>query len=967
MTPEHWQRITDILESALEQPLEERTAYLDSVCSDDAELRAEVESLVSEHDRMTGFLDKPAFESTSLAEEFSLHNVAELRDGSSDRMNWSGTLLKGRYRIERELGSGGVGIVYLARDEQLHSRPVVVKALQDDSFRNPWFQRKFLQEIEALSRLDHPGIVSVSDTGEMPDGKLFYVMQYVEGHTLRSEIQPGGLDLKRAGQIILQISQALAAAHEKGILHLDLKPTNVMIQEMGGGEMRVKLIDFGVARIKDPGFKGTTDLSSLSGTPDYMAPEQVLGKASVASDIYALGLIAYELVTGRRFLKVQSRRERAEGQGAETSPPPRKVRPEFPLEAQNAILKALAFEPHQRFDEARSFAEAFLNAFGTLESRNRHLTISRKWAAVAACLAMGLALVGWRSLAAWRSATAADREPVLRRIAKPRLMLAGLSPDGQQIAGFRPGTGQLWIDNLKTGDSRQLISEEIRSDFTWSPNSQEIAFVSRGLDGKFSKVEVVSVQSGARRVIFESPEFPPLQGWSPDGSQLVCRRDLPDSRKQIEHLSLADGHLRPIFTTIALSKDFRASPDGRFIVYSTAPDGNNWDIYVARLSGGESQEVRLTDDVSGDGSPIWSPTGDTVYYCRMGPGYGDLWGVRIDPETGQRVGEPFQVAKLGVTMLPGWVIDPHGDLIYQSSRERRPRIVHLELNTQTGLPQKEAFGSEPEGNSAPFWSADWSRYYYFSSGQNGGLVESKLATGEQRLIGMPEGFTGELGEGLPEGRSFVFFGWRWKERDTTGIYEFFPPERKTVLLSTTNAQNWLRSSPDGQEFLCVAYLATEKRQAVRILSRSTAAVRDLVRTPTQPYPQWSPDGREIAYTNGECLNVIPRGGGTARQIVCAPKSEVSAKGNYLMAGQMAWSRDGRKLAWTVHNQESQRVDLWIADYFTGSHHVWAGEQDYRSTITFPTWSPDGKDITLQKNYAREFELWKLGNFLPGSN
>lgn len=957
MTPERWQQITEILESALGQPPGNRGPFLDGVCAGDAELRAEVESLLSEHERMSGFLNRPALESTTLAEEFHLPEINERHDHSAARASLNGTLLKGRYRIERELGSGGVGIVYLARDEQLHSRLVVVKALQDDSFRNPWFQKKFLQEIEALSRLDHPAIVSVSDTGEMPDGKLFYVMQYVEGHTLRSEIRPGGLDLKRAGQIVLQISQALTAAHEKGILHLDLKPTNVMIQEWGGGELRVKLIDFGVARIKDPGFKGTTDLSSLSGTPDYMAPEQVLGKASAASDVYALGLIAYELVTGRRFLKVQSPLGRAEGEGKETSPPPRKVRPALPFEAQNAILKALAPEPDQRFDEARTFAEAFLNAFGTVESKNRHSPISRKWAAVAACVAIVLALVGWRSLIARRSATAADREPVLRRIAKPRLLLAGISPDGQQMAGFRPGTGQLWVDNLKTGDSRQLIAEEIRSDFTWSPSSQEIALVCRGLGGKFSRVEVVSVQSAARRVIFESPEFPPLQGWLPDGSQLVCRRDLPDSRKQIEYLSLADGRFTPVLQSIALSKDFQISPNGRFIAYSAAHRNDNWDIFVRQVSDGESQEIQLTDDVSPEGSPIWSPTGNLIYYARSG----DLWGIQVDSETGRPAAKAFQVATLGLTMLPGWVIDPEGDLIYLNSKEQRPRIGHLEFNAETGLAQKEKLGSEPEASGPPFWSADGSRYYYHS-GSSGALVETKLSTGEQRLIRIPDGFTGEFREGSPDGQSFVFWGWKWSEASKTGIFEFFPAQRKTVFLSATNAQNWLRSSPDGQELLCVAYLAKENRHAVRIWSRSTGSVRDLVRTPTQPHPEWSPDGREIAFTNGECLNVINREGGTARQIVCAQKADVAARGRYLMAGQLGWSSDGGKLAWTVHNQQEQRMDLWIVDYFSGKTQIWLGEKDYESTIAFPSWSPDGREIAFQKYYAGGLEVWKLSNF-----
>lgn len=123
-------------------------------------------------------------------------------------------------------------------------------------------------------------------------------------------------------------------------------------------------------------------------------------------------------------------------------------------------------------------------------------------------------------------------------------------------------------------------------------------------------------------------------------------------------------------------------------------------------------------------------------------------------------------------MLPGWVIDPQDDLIYLSSKEQRPGSVHLELNAQTGLPEKETLGTEPEATGAPFWSADGSKYYYYS-GSNGALVETKLATGEQRLIRMPDGFTGELGEGSPDGQSFVFWGWKWSEASKTGVLNSF--------------------------------------------------------------------------------------------------------------------------------------------------------------------------------------------------
>ncbi len=222
------------------------------------------------------------------------------------RPSFEGVLIKGRYLIERELGRGGVGVVYLARDQQLHSKQVVIKALQDKSYQNAWFLKKFHQEIEALSRLDHPGIVTVSDAGEMPDGKPFYVMQYVEGTTLRSYLKPEGMEPQRAAQIIQQVGQALSAAHARGILHLDLKPSNIMVQDSEEGEVRARLIDFGVAKIRDPQFTGESEKTGLGGTLDYMAPEQIKGMPAASSDIFALGVIAYEMLTGRRLFRAAS-------------------------------------------------------------------------------------------------------------------------------------------------------------------------------------------------------------------------------------------------------------------------------------------------------------------------------------------------------------------------------------------------------------------------------------------------------------------------------------------------------------------------------------------------------------------------------------------------------------------------------------------------------------------------------------
>src|SRR5438876_7689408 len=164
--------------------------------------------------------------------------------------NLIGQMLDERYFIESELGQGGIGAVYLARDRKLHDKRVVIKVLLEESLRNSWVVQKFQQEKEALARVDHPGVVGVLDTGELPDGKPYIVMQYIDGVSLRSLIRPEGLAPDGAAEWIKQIGRALSAAHDKGILHRDLKPENIMLQRLGGGEEQGKIIELGVAKLR---------------------------------------------------------------------------------------------------------------------------------------------------------------------------------------------------------------------------------------------------------------------------------------------------------------------------------------------------------------------------------------------------------------------------------------------------------------------------------------------------------------------------------------------------------------------------------------------------------------------------------------------------------------------------------------------------------------------------------------------
>ena len=278
-----------------------------------------------------------------------------------------------RYSIEKELGRGGVGVVYLARDRKLHDKRVVIKVLLDKSLDNAWVVQKFQQEKEALARVDHPGVVGILDTGEMPDGKPYLVMQFIDGVTLRSQIKSEGMPLERAAEIIKQIGRSLGAAHDKGIFHRDLKPENIMLQTFAGGEEQVKIIDFGIAKLKDSTVAPSTVTGATAGTVAYMAPEQLSGRATTAAtDIYAFGAIAYEIITGRKPFNPETGFELLEMQrhGARISPSD--LRPAVSSEANDVVRRALNFEPSARFVSAREFGDAMARALGGEVTRSQN-------------------------------------------------------------------------------------------------------------------------------------------------------------------------------------------------------------------------------------------------------------------------------------------------------------------------------------------------------------------------------------------------------------------------------------------------------------------------------------------------------------------------------------------------------------------------------------------------------------------
>jgi len=281
---------------------------------------------------------------------------------SHEEVSYLGHRVKDRYVIQKQLDSGGFGAVYLAHDEQLLGKPVVIKFLLEKSLKNDWAVKKFKHEIEALARIDHPGVVGILDSGQLADATPFLVMQYIKGVSLRAFMKQEGLEFERASTFIRQLGQALNAAHEIGVVHRDLKPENIMLRRVAGGE-QVKIIDFGIAKVRDSQVAPSTVFAEVAGTVAYMAPEQLNGRpVSPATDQFALAVIAFEMLTGRRPFNPETQFQLAGMQRDGVQIKPRDLRPGLPEAAQTVLLKALAYHPAQRYPTARAFADALADA-----------------------------------------------------------------------------------------------------------------------------------------------------------------------------------------------------------------------------------------------------------------------------------------------------------------------------------------------------------------------------------------------------------------------------------------------------------------------------------------------------------------------------------------------------------------------------------------------------------------------------
>jgi tetratricopeptide (TPR) repeat protein/tRNA A-37 threonylcarbamoyl transferase component Bud32 len=351
--------VMSLVELALGRPPEDRESYLRGACGDDSRLFSEVWSYVQSEQRMQGFLLDPLYPSHSAEHRFQ-----------------AGELLDGRFRIVREVAQGGMGIVYEARDEKLDRRIALKSA-------KAGFRKRLPPEVRNASDISHPNVCKIFEihTASTPQGEIdFLTMEFLDGQTLSERLVSGPLPESEAQTVALQLCAGLAEAHRNRVIHGDLKSNNVILTSGAEGRIRAVITDFGLAR-RPESAQRTAQSGALGGTPDYMAPELWKGeKASVASDIYALGVILYELVSGHRPIAPEVSHEAPLEERFIRKPPP--VDPKW----DRVLGRCLDPDPSRRFRDADEVAQA-------LTPR------SRRWfqaAAAAVILAVGTGVVTYQ-------------------------------------------------------------------------------------------------------------------------------------------------------------------------------------------------------------------------------------------------------------------------------------------------------------------------------------------------------------------------------------------------------------------------------------------------------------------------------------------------------------------------------------------------------------------------------------------
>ena len=613
-----WRRIEEICDAALGLHGPARIDYLESACAGDGVLRGEVDALLAHEQTANGFLSLP-------------HVLDALRTQSTPGQDLKGTRL-GPYTILDKLGEGGMGVVYRAHDTRL-DRDVALKLVtHGDSSRD--FAR-LRSEARAAGRLNHPNVCTVYEVA-VTEGVACIAMEWIDGVPLNAAIPSSGWDAGRVCAIGHQVAAALSHAHGHGVTHRDLKSANVMLLPDG----RVKVIDFGIAdritRATDQTQTHYELTPGMAGTLPYMAPEQLAGAApSSRSDLWSLGVLLFEMTTGRRPFSGAAATVAAAIMRDPYPPLPAAV----PQQLSKAIEQCLAKEPSQRPANALAVV--------TLLEKPPQIKTRRRFQATALAGALAIATIGIGYLVRRdmrvpdTPATFANPKPVTTAIGVEEF--AAWSPDGRTLAYMASMTGHIidrwdiWVTQPAGGTPiNRTAGFGNRNMFPrWSPSGSMVSFWS---DQDGGGCYIMPALGGAPRRVAGSSRFDPNPAeWSDDGTQISCVTgpiDKPvlttvsvETGTTTGAVELPGGNERRMFVT--------RSPDGKHLALAIASAGLDADL--ARLVIYESAtgtEHAITDGRTKAWSPFWSRDGRSLFYLDVSGSTMDLKEQRLTMDGG---------------------------------------------------------------------------------------------------------------------------------------------------------------------------------------------------------------------------------------------------------------------------------------------------------------------------------------------